>query len=120
MALAARDNLALLEVMQTGDPGTKPGPAARAFYHETVGAAFRNPAKRNAYLNNAWNLWRNVLSNAREWDSYTDTLAVRRTEFGATTIVVDAHGLPGLSDDRNRRGDAQRPHPDRRRRPPAP
>jgi len=95
MALAARDNLALLEVMQTGDPGTKPGPAARAFYHETVGAAFRNPAKRNAYLNNAWNLWRNVLSTAREWPSYTDSLAVRRTEFGATTIVVDAHGLPG-------------------------
>lgn len=95
MPLAARDNLALLEVMQTGDPGTKPGPAARAFYHETIGAAFRNPAKRNAYLNNAWNLWRNVLTNAREWDSYTDRLAVRRTEFGATTIVVDAHGLPG-------------------------
>lgn len=95
MSLAARDNLALLEVMQTGDPGTKPGPAARAFYHETVGAAFRNPAKRNAYLNNAWNLWRNVLSNAREWESYTDKLAVRRTEYGATTIMVDAHGLPG-------------------------
>lgn len=95
MALAARDNLALLEVMQTGDPGTKPGPAARAFYHETVTAAFRNPAKRNAYLNNAWNLWKNVLSTAREWPSYTDRLAVRRTEFGATAIVVDAHGLPG-------------------------
>lgn len=93
--LAAIDNLALLEVMQTGDPGTKPGPAARAFYHETVGAAFRNPGTRNAYLNNAWNLWRNVLSTAREWTSYTDQLAVRRTEFGATTIVVDAHGLPG-------------------------
>lgn len=94
MALAARDNLALLEVMQTGDPATKPGPAARAFYHETVTAAFANPAKRNAYLNNAWNLWRNVLSNAREWDSYTDRLAVRRTEYGATTLMVDAHGLP--------------------------
>ena len=94
MALAARDNLALLEVMQTGDPGTKPGPAARAFYHETVGAAFRNPAKRNAYLNNAWNLWSPQLSMAREWPSYTDQLAVRRTEFGATVIVVDAHGLP--------------------------
>lgn len=93
--LAARDNLALLEVMQTGDPGTQPGPAARAFYHETVGAAFRNPAKRNAYLNNAWNLWRNVLSNAREWPSYTDRLATRRQEYGATTLVVDAHGLPG-------------------------
>ncbi len=92
--LAAVDNLALFEVMQTGDPGTKPGPAARAFYHETVGAAFRNPALRNAYLNNAWNLWKNVLSNPREWDSYTDRIAVRRTEFGATSIVVDAHGIP--------------------------
>lgn len=92
--LAAVDNLALFEVMQSGDPGTKPGPAARAFYHETVGAAFRNPSLRNAYLNNAWNLWRNVLSNPREWDSYTDRLAVRRQEFGATSIVVDAHGIP--------------------------
>lgn len=92
--LAAVDNLTLLEVMRTGDPGTKPGPAARAFYHETAGAAFRNPALRNSYLNNAWNLWRNVLSNPREWDGYTDKLAVRRTEFGATSIVVDAHGIP--------------------------
>ena len=92
--LAAVDNLTLLEVMQTGDPAVHPGSAARAFYHETVGAAFRNPGTRNAYLNNAWNLWRNVLSTAREWDSYTDRFAVRRTEFGATTIVVDAHGLP--------------------------
>jgi hypothetical protein len=92
--LAAVDNLTLLEVMRTGDPGTKPGPAARAFFHETVGAAFRNPALRNAYLNNAWNLWRNVLSNPREWDGYTDKIAVRRQEFGATSIVVDAHGIP--------------------------
>lgn len=94
MPLAAVDNLALLEVMQTGDPGTKPGPAARAFYHETVGAAFRNPTLRNAYLNNAWNLWKLVMSNAREWDSYTDRLATRRTDFGATSLVFDAHGIP--------------------------
>lgn len=92
--LAAVDNLTLLEVMRTGDPGTKPGPAARAFFHETVGAAFKNPALRNSYLNNAWNLWRNVLSNPREWQGYTDRLAVRRQEFGATSIVVDAHGIP--------------------------
>lgn len=92
--LAAVDNLTLLEVMMTGDPGLKPGPAARAFYHETIGAAFRNPAKRNALLNNAWNLWRNVLSTPREWEGYTDKLAVRRTEWGATAIVVDAHGIP--------------------------
>lgn len=92
--LAAVDNLTLLEVMRTGDPGTKPGPAAKAFFHETVGAAFRNPALRNSYLNNAWNLWRNVLSNPREWEGYTDRIAVRRTEFGATSIVVDAHGIP--------------------------
>lgn len=92
--LVAVDNLTLLDVMMTGDPGTKPGPAARAFYHETIGAAFRNPAKRNAFLNNAWNLWRNVLSSPREWKGYTDQLAVRRTEYGATAIVVDAHGIP--------------------------
>lgn len=92
--LAAVDNLSLLEVMRTGDPATKPGPAARAFYHETVGAAFRNPTQRNAFLNNAWNLWKPVLSSAREWEGYADRMAVRRTEFGATVIVVDAHGLP--------------------------
>lgn len=92
--IAAVDNLTMLAVMQSGDPGTRPGPAAKAFYHETVGAAFKNPARRNAYLNNAWNLWTNLLSNPREWEGYTDRLAVRRTEFGATAIVVDAHGIP--------------------------
>jgi hypothetical protein len=92
--LAAVDNLTLFEVMRTGDPGTKPGPAARAFFHETVEATFRNPTLRNAYLNNAWNLWKPFLSNPREWDGYTDKLATRRTEWGATSIVVDAHGIP--------------------------
>lgn len=92
--LAAVDNLTLLEVMRTGDPATKPGPAARAFFHETVDAFTRNPVLRNSYLNNAWNLFTPQLSNAREWESYTDKLAVRRTEYGATAIVVDAHGLP--------------------------
>ena len=92
--LAAVDNLTLLEVMRTGDPATKPGPAARAFYHETVNAFVKNPALRNPYLNNAWNLWRNVFSNVREWPSWTDRMATRRQEYGATSIVVDAHGLP--------------------------
>lgn len=92
--IAAVDNLTLLAVMQTGDPGTKPNSAAQAFYHETVGAAFRNPALRNSYLNNAWNLFRNLLSNPREWEGYADRLAVRRMEFGATSLVLDAHGLP--------------------------
>lgn len=92
--LAAVDNLTLLEVMKTGDPGTKPGPAAKAFYHETVGAAFRNPTLRNSLLNNAWNLWKPFLSNPREWEGYTDQLATRRFEYGATSIVVDAHGIP--------------------------
>jgi len=92
--IAAVDNLTMLAVMQTGDPGTRPGPAARAFYHETVGAAFQNPAKRNAFLNNAWNLWRNFLSNPREWEGYADRMAVRRFEFGATALVLDAHGIP--------------------------
>ena len=92
--IAAVDNLTLLAVMQSGDPGVKPGPAARAFYHETVGAAFRNPATRNNFLNNAWNLWRPLLTNPREWAGYTDKLATRRTEYGATTVVVDAHGIP--------------------------
>ncbi len=95
MALAARDNLGLLEVMQTGNPGLQPGPAARAFYHETIAAAFRNPATRNAYLNNAWNLWKPVLTNPREWAGFVDQMAVRRTEWGAMAITVDAHGIPG-------------------------
>jgi len=95
MALAAVDNLTLLEVMQSGNPGLKPGPAAKAFYHETVAAMFANPATRGNYLNNAWQLWAPQLSNAREWGGLTDKVAVRRTQFGAMAIVVDAHGIPG-------------------------
>lgn len=94
MALAAVDNLALLEVMQTGDPGLKPGPAARAFYHETVAAMFKNPATRGNFLNNAWQLWAPQLSQAREWAGLTDRLATRRTQWGAMAITVDAHGIP--------------------------
>jgi hypothetical protein len=92
--IAAVDNLTLLAVMASGDPGTKPGPAAKAFYHETVDAAFRNPTTRNSFLNNAWQLFSPYWSNPREWEGYTDRLATRRTEFGATSIVVDAHGIP--------------------------
>lgn len=92
--LAAVDNLTLLEVMLHGDPGLKPGPAAKAFYHEAVGSMFRNPATRGNYLNNAWQLWQPFLSNAREWDGLTDRVAVRRTAFGAMAITVDAHGIP--------------------------
>jgi len=94
MGLAAVDNLALIEVMRTGDPGAKPGAAAKAFYHETVDAFNANPARRSAWMNNAFSLWRPVLSVAREWEGLTDKLATRRTEFGATAIVVDAHGIP--------------------------
>lgn len=94
MALAATDNLTLLEVMRTGDPAIKPGPAAQEFYHETVRAAFANPATRGNYLNNAWQLWKPVLTNVREWRGFVDKMAVRRQEFGAMTITVDAHGLP--------------------------
>lgn len=92
--LAAVDNLTVLEVMQNGDPGTKPGPAAKAFYHETVNAFLKNPTLRNSFLNNAWNLFQAVLSNPREWEGYTDKVATRRSEWGATAIVVDAHGIP--------------------------
>jgi len=95
MALAAVDNLTLLEVMQSGDPGLTPGPAAKAFYHETVAAMFKNPATRGNYLNNAWQLWAPQFSNAREWSGLTDRLSVRRTQFGAMAVTVDAHGIPG-------------------------
>lgn len=94
MALAAVNNLNLLEVMQTGNPGLKPGPAAKAFYHETVEAAFRNPATRGNYLNNAWQLWAPQLTNTREWSGLTDRVATRRTEWGAMAITVDSHGIP--------------------------
>ncbi len=92
--IAAVDNLTLAAVMQSGDPGTRPGPAARAFYHEAVDAAFRNPTVRNSWVNNAWNLFTPWLSNPREWEGYTDRIATRRTEWGSTMIVVDAHGIP--------------------------
>lgn len=92
--LAAVDNGTLLAVMTTGDPLAKPGPAGEAFFHETVNAIFRNPAKRNAFLNNAFNLWSPQLSNPREWEGYADQMAVRRSDWGATVLGLDAHGLP--------------------------
>jgi len=92
--LAAVDNGTLLAVMTTGDPLAKPGPAGEAFFHETVNAIFRNPAKRNAFLNNAFNLWSPQLSNPREWEGYADKMAVRRSDWGATVLGLDAHGLP--------------------------
>lgn len=96
MALTAIDNVSLLETITRGAPlATEPSPAARAFFADKLRAIRQNPTAHSAFFQNAWLPWRNAFENAREWDSYTDKLATRHTELGATSIMVDAHDVPG-------------------------
>ena len=96
MALTAIDNVSLLETITRGGPlATEPSPAARAFFGDKLRAIRQNPTAHSAFFQNAWIPWRNAFENPREWDSYTDKLATRRTELGATSIMVDAHDVPG-------------------------
>lgn len=94
--LTAQDNVSLLETITRGGPlATEPSPAARAFFGEKLRAIRNNPTAHSAFFQNAWLPWRNAFENPREWDSYTDKLATRHTELGATSIMVDAHDVPG-------------------------
>lgn len=96
MALTAVDNVSLLETITRGGPlATEPSPAARAFFGEKLRAIRSNPTAHSAFFQNAWLPWRNAFENPREWESYTDKLATRHTELGATSIMVDAHDVPG-------------------------
>jgi hypothetical protein len=95
MPLTALDNVALLETMISGKLVTEPSPAARSYFAEKRAALFGNPTANSAFFENAWLPWREAFSQPREWDSYTDKVAVRRSEYGATTVMVDAHDVPG-------------------------
>lgn len=96
MALTAIDNVSLLETITRGGPlATEPSPAARSFFAEKLRAIRSNPTAHSAFFQNAWLPWRNAFENPREWDSYTDKLATRHTELGASSIMVDAHDVPG-------------------------
>lgn len=93
--LTALDNVALLETMISGKLVTEPSPAARSYFAEKRAALFSNPTANSAFFENAWLPWRQAFSQPREWESYTDKVAVRRSEYGATTVMVDAHDVPG-------------------------
>lgn len=94
--LTALDNVSLLETITRGGPlATEPSPAARSFFGEKLRAIRQNPTAHSAFFQNAWIPWRSAFENPREWDSYTDKLATRHTEYGATSIMVDAHDVPG-------------------------
>lgn len=96
MAQTALDNVSLLETITRGKPlATEPSPAARAFFGDKLKAIRENPTAHSTFFNNAWLPWREAFENPREWDSYTDKLATRHTELGATSILVDAHDVPG-------------------------
>jgi len=93
--LTALDNVALLETMISGRLVTEPSPAARSYFAEKRAALFSNPTANSAFFENAWLPWREAFSQPREWESYTDRVTVRRSEYGATTVLVDAHDVPG-------------------------
>lgn len=93
--LTAIDNVALLETMISGKLVTEPSPAARSYFAEKRAALFSNPTANSALFENAWIPWRQAFANAREWESYTDRVATRRSEYGATSLMVDAHDVPG-------------------------
>lgn len=96
MPITALDNVSLMETITRGGTlPTEPSPAARAFFAEKLRAIRNNPTAHSAFFQNAWLPWRTVFENPREWESYTDKLATRHTEYGATSIMVDAHDVPG-------------------------
>lgn len=96
MPITAIDNVTLLETITKGKPlATEPTPAARAFFGDKLKAIRSNPVAHSAFFQNAFLPWREAFENPREWDSYTDRLATRQTELGATFILVDAHDVPG-------------------------
>lgn len=96
MPTTAIDNVSLLETITRGKPlATEPTPAARAFFGDKLKAIRSNPVAHSAFYQNAFLPWREAFENPREWDSYTDRLATRQTELGATFILVDAHDVPG-------------------------
>ena len=95
MPLTALDNVALLETMTSGKLVTSPSPAARSYFAEKRAALFSNPTANSAFFENAWLPWRQAFAQPREWESYTDRVAVRKSEYGAASLLLDSHDVPG-------------------------
>lgn len=93
--LTAIDNVALLETMISGKLVTEPSPAARSYFAAKRAALFENPTMHSTFFENAWLPFSQAFANAREWDSYADKVATRRTKYGATSLLLDAHDVPG-------------------------
>ncbi len=93
--LTAIDNVALLETATKGDLVLTPSAMAEAYFYAKRKSVFENPAARSAFLENAFIPWREAFAVPREWDSYLDKMTTRRMEFAATSILLDAHGVPG-------------------------
>lgn len=92
--ITAQDNVSLFEVIASGGASTLPTPAARSYFAEKVGRAFSNPTFRESFLENAWIPFRQAFDTPREFDGYQDKMAVRRTDLGATVLMLDAHDVP--------------------------
>jgi len=93
--LTSLPNVALLETMISGRLVTEPSAAARSYFAEKRQALFDNPTANSAFFENAWLPWREAFSQPREWESYTDKLTTRKAKYGATSLLVDAHDVPG-------------------------
>lgn len=93
--LTAIDNVALLETMLSGRLVTEPSPAARSYFAAKRAALFENPTQNSTFFENAWLPWTEAFSNAREWPGYADRVANRRTKYGANSLLLDAHDVPG-------------------------
>jgi hypothetical protein len=94
-AITALDNVSVFEVIASGGASTTPTPAARSYFGAKVGKAFSNPTFRSSFLENAWIPFRQGFDTPREFDGYQDKMAVRHTDWAATTLVLDAHDVPG-------------------------
>lgn len=103
--ITALDNVSLFEVIASGGQSTQVTPAARSYYAESVGKAFKNPTFLSAFFENAWLPFRQGFDTPREFAGYQDKMTVRRSELGATSLMLDAHDVPAA--EQNNPNDAQ-------------
>lgn len=103
--LTSLPNVAIVETMISGRLVTEPSAAARSYFAEKRAALFENPTANSAFFENAWLPWREAFSQPREWESYTDKLTTRKSKYGAVSLLVDAHDVPGS--EQNNPNDAQ-------------
>jgi hypothetical protein len=93
--VTAIDNVTLFETIASGGQAVTPSPAARSYYQESIGKSFQNPTFRSAWLENAWIPFMQALDTPREFAGYQDKMLNRRSDYGRTVILLDAHDVPG-------------------------